>query len=69
MTNTQKKKSLISSYKRCGKMVRSMKSSIEENLERGIMKKMRKGRVAKGMKRVSHGKIVKSNALKVFAKV
>ena len=41
--------------------------SLEENsMERNIMKKMRKGRVAKGMQ-VNYGKDVKENALKVFA--
>ena len=51
MTNTQKKKSLMATYKEMWEDGEKYAPSIEENLERGIMKKMRKGRVAKGMPR------------------
>ena len=51
MTNTQKKKSLMATYKEMWEDGEKYAPSIEENMERSIMKKMRKGRVAKGMPR------------------
>lgn len=50
MTNTQKKKSLMDTYKEMWEDGEKY-APIEENMERSIMKKMRKGRVAKGMPR------------------
>ena len=51
MTNTQKKQSLMDTYKEMWEDGEKYAPSIEENMERSIMKKMRKGRVAKGMPR------------------
>ena len=51
MTNTQKKQSLMDTYKELWEDGEKYAPSIEENMERSIMKKMRKGRVAKGMPR------------------
>lgn len=50
MTNTQKKASLMDTYKEMWEDGEKY-APIEENMERSIMKKMRKGRVAKGMPR------------------
>ncbi len=50
MTNTQKKKSLMDTYKEMWEDGEKY-APIEENMERSIMKKMRRGKVAKGMPR------------------
>ena len=55
-------KNILDAYKEMWENGVKYAPSIEENMERGIMKKMRKGRVAKGNAEVSHGNNVKSNA-------